>query len=87
MWETASGWGPAVAGEPPQGESLPEEETPPHPTKLQCLGPAGQYAQGRQRGRSRGKLFSNPGVWWAPSDSLWGSAVIWSIGWSVFSAL
>lgn len=23
------GWGPAVAGEPPQGESLPEEEIPP----------------------------------------------------------
>lgn len=29
MWETAGGWGPAVAGEPPQGDSLPEEETPP----------------------------------------------------------
>lgn len=43
-----------VAGEPPQGESLPEEETPPHPTKLQCLGPAGQYARGRQRGGTEG---------------------------------
>lgn len=29
VWEAAGGWGPAVAGEPPQGESLPEEETPP----------------------------------------------------------
>lgn len=36
MWSAAGsvggsrhGWGPAVAGEPPQGESLPEEEIPP----------------------------------------------------------
>lgn len=62
MWETAGGWGLVVAGEPPQSESLPEEETPPHPTKLQCLRPAGQYARGRQRGQSRGELLSDAGV-------------------------
>lgn len=54
MWETAGGWGPAVAGEPPQGESLPEEETPPHPTELRSLG---QYARGRLRGQSGGELL------------------------------
>lgn len=46
MWEAAGGWGPAVAGEPPQGESLPEEETPVTPSwgarpSSSALGPAG----------------------------------------------
>lgn len=77
MGETAGGWGPAVAGEPPQGESLPEEETPPQqagdPNQTPVLRASrtvhhGEGSEARAEGSPSLTLECG-----SPSDSLWGS--------------
>lgn len=101
MWRVAGsvgdsrpGWGPVLAGEPPQGESLPEEEPPPPYTHTPGWGTQPNSSVQGQRDStpwagSEARAEGSPSLTLecgGPSDSLWDFGVICFVGWSVFSA-
>lgn len=78
------GRGPAVAGKPPESESLPGEEIPLQAGKP-TLGPVLPWAAGRQGGQERegAELCGQEPGGRSPHS---GSRGCWAAGWSVFSA-
>lgn len=78
------GRGPAVAGKPPEGESLPGEEIPLQAGKP-TLGPVRLWAAGWWGGQElEGAAFCGREPGGRPPHN--GSRGCWAAGWSVFSA-